>query len=559
VNALSQIQSNLSPTGFDYVVAVTQDSINGALEETLYAGQPEVILCYAYDESDPPVPVPIDYAALVTAASGTDPLAVPAGTPGHDPRVQNLSNAGFAFAVKAKLGLPPGIPPASLPPIIALRPGQSNVTYTVTFSEFAVAEIVYGPRNSVSWFSQAQPRGTSWAFSGTVDLDFQDKAFSELKQNVQDRLKDIGDPGMFGVKQLYYDLNSSALVQGFEFDGVPANSALNGFMTDDFINTYFKSLNGAEILGYAAAQVADVAPASIPVTDVNFFTPAAVGGTGAPLTLNYLCAAGGDALPDTTHAGFGWNWIEPREALLYDGVAALNRNALARYISEATLPGVGSLSSYASGNCYLPSVTVSLDSASQVVYQYSAAPGQPLTVNYPAAGDLLVAYSYRADSSDQAGLDGDLGRMEISTSYDLTVNIQDDEIVVDQRLVFWTSVRHLATTAEGNVVNKRIIDTYSVAVDDSGRLVVAQKSTAGTDDSQRPGVDGFLDFWTSVNEYSDAVASWAQALTGGHLTDVPVSFADSFVFPGAATFTFADAAFSENFDLVSHITYVSNL
>jgi hypothetical protein len=55
------------------------------------------------------------------------------------------------------------------------------------------------------------------------------------------------------------------------------------------------------------------------------------------------------------------------------------------------------------------------------------------------------------------------------------------------------------------------------------------------------------------------VASWAQDLTAGHLKDVPVSFADNFVFPGAATFTFADAAFSESFDLVSHITYVSNL
>jgi len=55
------------------------------------------------------------------------------------------------------------------------------------------------------------------------------------------------------------------------------------------------------------------------------------------------------------------------------------------------------------------------------------------------------------------------------------------------------------------------------------------------------------------------VASWAQTLTSGHLEDVPVSFADKFVFPGTATFTFADAAFSGNFDLVSHITYVSNL
>jgi hypothetical protein len=559
VNALSQVQSNLSSTGFDYVVAVTQDSINGALEETLYAGQPEVTICYAYDESDPPVPVPIDYAALVTAAGGTDPFAVPAGTPGHDPRVQNLGNAGFAFAVKAKLGLPPGIPPASLPPIIALRPGQANVTYTVTFAEFVMAEIVYGPRNSVSWFGQAQPRGTSWTFSGTVDLDFQDAAFSDLKEEAQEKLKGIGDEGMFGVRQLYYDLNSSALVQGFEFDGLPANSALSGFMTSDFINVYFKNLNGAEILGYAATQVAQVAPASIPVTDVNFFTPDAVGDVGAPLTLNYLCAAGGDALPGLANARFGWNWIEPRETLLYDGVAALNRNTLARYLGGATFPGGGSLLGYASSNCYRPSVRVTLDSASQVVYSFGAPSGQAPAVNYPAAGGQLITYSYRADSSDQAGLGGDLGQMEISTSYDMSVNIQNNEILIEQHLVFWTSLRHLATEAAGNVVDKSIVDAYSVGVDDSGRLVVAQLYSSVTDHSQHPGVDGFLDFWTNVNEYSDTVASWAQNLTAGHLKDVPVSFADNFVFPGAATFTFADAAFSENFDLVSHITYVANL
>lgn len=561
---MSQLQSNLSSTGYDYVVAVTQDSINGALEEMLYAFQPEVIVCYAWDSSDPPAVVATDYATLVTAANGTDPFTVPAGTPGNDPRVQNLANAGFAFAVKAKLGLPPGVPPASLPPIIGLRPGQSNVTYTVTFSEFIAAEINYGPRNSVSWFSQAQPHSTSWSFSGTVDLDFQDAAFSALSQQAQARLKDVGDPGLFGVKQLYYDLNSSALVQGFTFDDLPSNSALNGFMADNFISTYFKHLNGAEILGYAAAQTSQVAPASIPVTDVTFFTPNAVG-PGAPLTLNYLCAGGGDALPDTTHAGFGWNWIDPPapgqpdESLLYDGVAAVNRNVLARYIGSAPFPGGGSLLGYAASNCFLPSVTVSLDSASQVVYAFSATPGQAPTVTYPPSGGQLITYSYRADSSDQAGLNGDLGRMEISTSYDMSVSIQNDEIVVEQHLVFWTSVRHLATSAEGSTVDKTITDTYSVGVDDTGRLVIALKSTAGTDNSQHPGVNGFLDFWTNVNEYSDAVASWAQALTTGSLKDVPVSFADSFVFPGSATFTFADAAFSENFDLVSHINYVANL
>jgi hypothetical protein len=91
---MSYTESNLSSTGFDYVVAVTQDSINGALMETLYAGNPEVILCYVYDESDPPVPVPIDHAALITAANGTDPFTVPAGTPGHDRKCRTWPTPG---------------------------------------------------------------------------------------------------------------------------------------------------------------------------------------------------------------------------------------------------------------------------------------------------------------------------------------------------------------------------------------------------------------------------------------------------------------------------------
>lgn len=552
---MSEKQSHLSATGFDYVVAVTQDSINGTLEEYLYSGLPEVTLCYVYDDNVPPNPVPMDYAALVASAGSTDPFAVPAGTAGSDARVQKLSNAGFAFAVRAKLGLPPGVPPASLPPIVALKPGQSNVTYTLMFSEFIATEIIYGPRNSMIWVNQAQPAGTSWTFSGAVDLNFQDKSFTDLPQDVQQRLRDVGDPNMFSVKQLYYDLNSSDLVQGFQFNQVPSNSVLNGFMTDDFVNTYFKNLQGAEVLGYGAAQVSKVQPASLAVTDVNFFTPDGVGSTGAPLTLNYLCASGDHPLPDTTHAGFGWNWIEAAEASQYDGVAALNRNALAGYLNGTTLPGGGTLASYVSSNCYLPSVRVWVDGL-DVDYQFSAARGQSPTVSYPPVGSTILSYSYHpATASDQAGLNGALGKMELSSSFDLTVSVQDNEIVIVQHLVIWTYVRVLATDDSGNVVDKQITDTYTVGADDKGDLIVALKSSNLVDNSQQPGANAFLNFWADVQSLSDVVASWARDFSKTNLGDVPVSFVQNFVFPGGATFSFTDAGFSDYQDLVSHITY----
>lgn len=552
---MSDKQSNLSGTGFDYVVAVTQDSINGALEQYLYGGLPEVTLCYAYDNSVPPNPVPIDFATLVANAGGTDPFAVPDGTPGRDQRVQNLNDAGFAFAVRAKLGLPPGVAPADLPPIVALKPGQSNVTYTLMFSEFIATEIVYGPRNSMTWVNQAQPNGTSWTFSGAVDLNFQEQSFESLPAAVRDRLKDLGDPNMFSVKQLYYDLNSSNLIQGFQFNQVPSNSLLNGFMTDDFVNTYFKNLKGAEVLGYSAAQVTNVQPASLAVTDVNFFTPDAVGAAGAPLTLNYLCATSGHALPDTTHAGFGWNWIDSGEASQYDGVAALDRNTLARYLNSARLPDGRTLEGYVASNCFHPSVRVYVD-GTNVDYQFGATAGQAPTVTYPDSGATILHYSYGPDSSfDQAGLNGALGKMELRCSFDLTVTVAANTMVVVQHLVMYTNVSVLATSDDGNVVDKQITDTYTIGVDDKGQLIAALKSSDLADNSQHPSANGFLNFFADVQTLSNAVEGWARTISGKNLTDVPVSLVGNFVFPGGSTFSFTDAAFSDNQDLVSHITY----
>lgn len=552
---MSASQSNLSSTGFDYVVAVTQDSVNANLEQYLYGGLSEATLCYVYDNDNNPVPV--DFATFVANAGNTNPFTVPNGTPASDPRVQNLNNAAFAFAVKAKLGLPPGVPPASLPPVVTLKPGQSNVAYTMMFSEFVATELVFGPRGSITWVNQSQPYGTSWTFSGTVDLNFQDAAFENLPKDVQARLMDIGDANMFGVQQLYYDLNSTALEQGFQFTKVPSNSVLNEFMTADFVNTYWKALGGAEVLGYGARQVTPTAPSSIAVTELNFFTPDAVGSSGAPLTLNYLCATNNDALPDTTHAGFGWNWVEAAEATQHDGVAALNRGTLAKYLNSAD-PGSGALSTYVARNCYQPSVTVTYQGGIEleVDYQWGMTAGQAPTITYPTSGSTILTYSYSSSTaSDQAGLNGDAGKMELSSSFDLSVSVQGNQIVVTQHLVIWTYVRYLATDDSGNVVDKQITDTYTIGVDDTGHIKATLADSAVVDNSKRPEANGFLNFWANVQSLSDSVTQWAQSCVATNFTDVPLSFVENFVFPGGATFAFTDAAFSDSQDLVAHITY----
>ncbi|UOE46241.1 hypothetical protein MTO98_17720 [Mucilaginibacter sp. SMC90] len=557
-------QSNLSSSSstapaFDYVVAVTQDSINAALNQYLFYGKlSEVILIYVYDDNNNPVLYTGTFDDFKATAGGTDPFAVADKTASSDPAVQNLNNAYFAFGIKAKLGLPLGIAPANLPNILTLKPGQSDVTYTLMFSEFIATEIEFGPRSSITWVNQAQPRGTAWNFTGTVDLNFQDASFTDLTQAQQTQLK--GTPGAtFSVQQLYYDLNSSDLEQGFTFTEVPSNSLLNDFMTGDFINTYWKTLGGASMLGYTAKQTSTTDPASIAITDLNFFTPDAIGTDGAPLTLNYLCASNGHALPSTTHAGFGWNWIDASEVGTYDGVAALNRNTFAQYLNSARLPSGESLSQYVASNCYLPWVqviTVGTVLDPGVQYSWDMTPGQSATVNFPSTGSEIITYSYDSGTiADQAGDGGSLGRMELSCKFDLSVSVAGDQITIVQHLVIYTYCRKLATSDSGNVVDKQITDVYSIGVDGNGHLFAALASSTPVDNSKTPSANSFLNFFADVDKLSDDVTSWAQSIVANKFEDVPLSFVENFIFPGGATFNFADASFSDTQDLVSHITY----
>lgn len=545
---MSSSQSNLSSTGFDFVVAVTQDSINATLEEYLYGGLQEVILCYVYDSSNNPVPT--DYTTFV--ATNPDPFSVPAGTPSTDPRVQSLNTANFAFAIKAKLGLPPGVTPQNIPPIVALNAGQSNISYTLMFSEFVATELIFGPRGSITWFNQAQPSGTAWTFTGPVNLDFQDAAFANLPAAVQNQLKGLESQGAtFNVQQLYYDLNSSDLEQGFQFNNLPSNSNLNTFMTADFVDTYWKALGGATVLGYGANQTSAPSSATLAVTDLNFFTPDAVGNEGAPLTLNYLCATNNDTLPDTTHAGFGWNWIEPNEASQFDGVAALNRNTLAQYFDQQ-------LRGYVATNCYSPMGQVrcwlcgTLDT--EVCYQADLVPLQPPTVTFPASGATVLTYDYQSPvASDTAGLD--TAKLDMSSSFNLQVSFQGNTIVIVQHLVVWTYINNFVASVAGNIVDKQITDTYTLGINDSGQIVATLQSVP-VDNPQTPQENAVMNILGGgINGIAAKVAAWIQGCVATNVTDVPASVVQSFVFPGGDTFSFSDVSFSANQDLVSHITY----
>src|SRR6478609_376010 len=137
-------QSNLSDPhyGFDLVVAVTQTAVNDKLGDLLGdLSAPEVILCYVYDANNDIVEA--DFDTLVASAKGSNPFEVLDGQPSTNPDLVNLTNANFAGAVKASIGLP-DVQAADVPPIVTLGAGTSApVLFNLLCAEFQVTAFVY--------------------------------------------------------------------------------------------------------------------------------------------------------------------------------------------------------------------------------------------------------------------------------------------------------------------------------------------------------------------------------------------------------------------------------
>ena len=166
----------------------------------------------------------------------------------------------------------------------------------------------------------------------------------------------------------------------------------------------------------------------------------------------------------------------------------------------------------------------------------------------------MLTFHYDADSSDVAGLNGDIGQMDLHPSFDASVTFAGNTITIVQHLVVYLRVQHLATSADGNVVDVTVTDTYTIAVNQDGQLV-ATLATNKQDSSDNPSVNPFLDAFTGLNELISSVDGWIRNVTSTDLRDIPVSVVQNFVFPGGRTFAFKSVAFSEYQDLASHITY----
>ncbi len=551
---MSANESDLSNAayGYDFVVATTQASINATLKQYLYNTTFPMVQMY-WNQDANGNPVPVSRADLLTQTKGTDPLTVPSWNNGEpkSPDIENISSSNFYFAFEASIGIPSGLQPQNIPDIITLQPASQSVIFSLICEQFTVVTCNFGRQGLESFMSSSQPADAPWLFTSVVAMK-QILNNSNLPPLVQKQLDDFG-PSAFSVQQLLFDLDNANLESTPTIEGVVAGSPTETQLQQVFAGAYFAAMksSGQPILSYSILQSPSGARSTLNLTnmalEVSPYTPTAAA-TARLNTLCYLCETDGHGLPPAVP--FSWSWIEPAEQSSCDGVVSINRNTFAGYFQDQ-------LTSYVFSNCYQPSVQVSLsDLDSTVNYSWSMTPGQPPTIVTPATGEQVLTYSYNSSASDEAGLGGDMGAMTLTSTYNATVTFTGATVVIHQQLVVSIYVRGLLGDSENwNAINKSLTDTYTLALSQDGGLTASKTSVPVDNSDPTPSTNGFVSFFTGLNDLTSDIASWTSTFSPTSLESMPLSVAQQFIFPGGGTFAFKDVTFSNNQDLVAHITY----
>lgn len=105
-----------------------------------------------------------------------------------------------------------------------------------------------------------------------------------------------------------------------------------------------------------------------------------------------------------------------------------------------------------------------------------------------------------------------------------------------------------------NLIDKKIVDTYTLGIDANGPLV-ASLASVPTDNSNSPSVNAGLNFFTDFNTMSTAVTTSVKNFVSTQLKDIPINIVKNYVFPGGKAFIFGGVGFSQYQDLVTFTRY----
>lgn len=564
-----------SQYGYDFVLSTTQASINANLLNYLNdSDQPEQYICYL---ADPATGNPIEEIALkdLIKKSGYNPFEVDIkckkDTAETKQAIQALTAQRFVVGIRIKIGLPPDVELSKLPPVVTLGDDVKQVRFNMLCADFTV--IQNSPPNGFGgtgrWDVWTQPDGDVWSVGTNVNLKIADldnelntpyfQKHPQEKQAILDKLENLSGTA-FSLQQLLFDLDNASLQSNLIFGGIQPGSNVHAILQKSFISLWAAAAaeKGQPLLSIIAVdQSTD--PSQLLLTGFERAINPPRDDNGNKIstptqkqmdagTLDHLCAANHNALPQASP--FKWNWLLPDQTENISGVITINRGTYAMFLKDQLLPEI-------KRTCFKPSVTVwNTVGASHFTIGLSSG-DSPQTVKVTDSGDNIIHIEYSKKSGDSSSKWAMYAESDVTSSYTCDVFVNLTSITVKQHLKIYVWLKWDLTTAHANVVDKTITDNYDVTVTQAGALSFTQKGATKTEDKSQSGsLDGFSNWFVSLNDVIDHIKSYANELDTLYDKSIGFDNLQSFVFPGSKVFTFKSPQFSSYQDLVCPITYV---
>lgn len=574
--------------GHDFVIAVTQRSINAALQQLLGRLDAPVVTMY-FIHGFNNEPVPIDYEELTHRMNVPDLFAIPDNTNITTDPVNKLWNAGFAGAIRAKLGLP-DVSTDKLPPIITLGSGaQAPAHFNLLCAEFNIVGFGIDHQGGMGrpvWINKAQPTGDNvpWYFSSDILLNAADVARGSISPtDVATCLEKPLDPDhAFGIQDLFMQLDTAILKSAPEIKGIEPGCPVWTLVHSMFLKTYFSQLKtyGGSVLSYRL-DTATPAPSTYkPVAILQKCQPYLLS-TGNPTqsqkdasTLLYI----GSLTNDPKAVPLPFNWVDEDQIERISGVQVVRKDVFLDFLEVQANTAMKDTLSIASQ----VEMTHS-DENFTITYNMNVVQDHPnfdtiFRFNLPNRPDgegfadvLYTRYETKSsdastNSSHAVTINGDY-----TLCIEITIALKDNQIRIRVHATIYIEFDHREifanyTDLEGKQwYDKTQTTYYTLVMENDGRVLVGRDGPAVESKSNTPEwrTQGLLptmmgDFGTGLNDLirmnEERLDSSLQRFAI-RLQEV-MNGPSGWRFPGSDAFVFNHVGFTDSHDLFAEMSYV---
>ncbi|WP_440135506.1 hypothetical protein [Chitinophaga sancti] len=581
---MSFIHSNLSGTSPspDFVLAVTQKSINASLKHRLYrSSKDQELIWFGYGDNGQPKEY--DFLTMRFRAGNTNFFDIPEGARVKENKVlENYQKAGFIQLIRLKPGIPRVKNLAMLPPVIKFGT-DSEILYTLLFEEFTVITL-RGEGPSAQLEYSRQPLTGIYQVKVKAGLKFIniDADPATNKNNSSFSLNGQGQ-NRYILRQLVADSSKAQIISLPGIDAIGAGSVQEKRLQTLYINLMQKNMI---VLGTVALEQ-DPPPTivnigttrytvptprtstNLPLKDVTFFINHFKGDKPLPQpaddsrsgfsSLNFACSVGSGAA--VRPASLSWDWIEPKVGKIQaDGVLAIRKDAFLNWLSDLVAPFFRRI-------CLQPSCTV--ESGWSMTYDLKfaeAGDSQQFKIipkrTYPDGFNCVMALAYQGESSDSCFQVYSWGNLECRYSVASEIYIKDNKIKFYTNVNVWLHINFDSGVTEGNFAKYVIEQVFDLHVNAYGKIQLQRQPTIISDKSETYDVS----FWTKLISFGrfDDLLDLQKKFKAGYYDSLinnldgiekGLNGAAAMIFPGGNSFVFKDVQFSEGLDLVAHIVH----